>query len=137
MNTLCFNPKFTYKNVKKQFKIKTCIVGAIVSSSYGITSGFNYGISSLIGTAFSFTYVNMLCDYVDNIEKNSESKHILVPVAMIVGETLWNNYYDNICNLDYLTTIVGFLSYKLALYELLYEAIKIDIKNSLNDKKNT
>ena len=46
---------------------------------------------------------------------------------MTLGEFLWNTYSGSTIELDYLTTVVGFFAYKLALFGFVFDVIKEDL----------
>lgn len=120
----------SYSKIKHRFKKDTFKVGAAVSGYYFITQGATLGLSSLLGSTASFVYVNMLSNHVDNIEKGSNSNHMLVPICMTLSEVLWNRHHPDI-QLDFITTYIGFFAYKLALFRIMYDAIRCDIMDMI------
>ena len=114
-------------SVKKRLRNHTIITGGAVSSYYFLSHGTSLGLSSFIGAASSVAYVQLLSHYVENIESTRFQKQLLVPVTMTLGEFLWNTYSGSTIELDYLTTIVGFFAYKLALFGFVFDVIKDDI----------
>lgn len=114
-------------HVKKRLRNHTIITGGSVSSYYFLSHGISLGVSSFIGAASSVAYVHLLSNYVENIESTRFQKQLLVPVTMTLGEFLWNNYSGSVIELDYLTTVVGFFAYKLALFGFVFDVIKDDL----------
>lgn len=132
MITVSCSPKqhtFTSKSLKKKLVKNTLSTGVCVTGYYFLTHTPNIGVSSLIGSFSSVAYVQLLSNYVENIENTRVQKQIVVPVSMILAETVWNNYNPSF-ELDFLTTLVGFFSYKLALFYILIEILKDDILTS-------
>jgi hypothetical protein len=114
-------------HVKKRLRNHTIITGGSVSSYYFLSHGISLGLSSFIGAASSVAYVHLLSQYVENIESARFQKQLLVPVTMTIGEFLWNTYSGSTIELDYLTTVVGFFAYKLALFGFVLDVIKDDL----------
>jgi hypothetical protein len=131
MQTSCCFPN-SYVNIKKNLKIDTARVGAAVSGYYFISHGVSLGMSSLLGSSASFMYISMLSNHVDNIaqDKGSSSNHLLVPLCMTLSETLWNSHHPDL-HLDFITTFIGFFSYKLAVSRIVYDAIRSDVKDMI------
>tara|TARA_Y100000389_G_C17471252_1_gene531297 strand:- start:3450 stop:3872 length:423 start_codon:yes stop_codon:yes gene_type:complete len=128
MNTIVSSQCTTHiSHVKKRLRNHTIITGGTVSSYYFISHGISLGLSSFIGAASSVAYVHLLSTYVENIESAKFQKQLLVPVSMTLTECLWNNYSGSVIELDYLTTIVGFFAYKLALFGFVFDVIKDDL----------
>lgn len=119
-----------YTKIKCRFKRDTYLTGVAVSSAYFLTQPVNLGVSSLVGSLSSALYVNLLSDYVDDIEDRRIQSHILIPVAMIICEHIWNMNNGNF-ELDFLTTFVGFFSYKLALCRILFDIVGESLKEDL------
>ena len=71
----------------------------------------------------SYTYMNLLSDHVDNIERSTFQKQMFVPVSTAAFEMAWNNA-PFAFDFDYGATFVGFLAYKFALTSVLYEVIR-------------
>ena len=122
-------------HVKKRLRNHTIITGGSVSSYYFLSHGTSLGLSSFIEAASSVAYIHLLSHYVENIESSRFQKQLLVPVSMTLGEFLWNTYSGSAIELDYLTTIVGFFAYKLALFGFVFDVIKEDLspKEETND----
>lgn len=114
-------------SVKKRLRNHTIITGGSVSSYYFLSHGTSLGVSSFIGAVSSVAYVHLLSKYVENIESARFQKQLLVPVTMTLGEFLWNTYSGSTIELDYLTTVVGFFAYKLALFGFVFDVIKEDL----------
>ena len=132
MQSLCHYktvPK-SYSKIKSSFKKDTLKVGIVVSGYYFIAQGIPLGLSSLLGSTASFVYVNMLSKYVDNLENGSKPNHILIPLCMTLSEVLWNRHHPEL-QLDFITTYIGFFSYKLALFKIMYDAIRYDIMDMI------
>lgn len=125
-------PSVHFKDLKKKLIKNTFSTGATVTGYYFLTHPANIGASSLVGTASSLAYVQLLSHYVENVENSSFQKQLVVPVGMILGESFWNHYHPAF-ELDFLTTFVGFFSYKLALFFLLLEIIKSDVMNGIEE----
>ena len=67
----------------------------------------------------------------DNIENSPFQKQFLAPIGLAIFETSWNNAPFSF-DFDYGATLVGFLSYKLALTAVLYDMIRdMMIKDSI------
>lgn len=113
----------SYTLIKRRLRNHTIITGGTVSGYYFLNHGVSLGVSSFIGAASSVAYVQMLANYVDNVESSGFQKQLLVPGCMALGEFLWNTYSGTAIELDYLTTIVGFFAYKLALFGFLFDEI--------------
>lgn len=113
----------SYTLIKKRLRNHTIITGGTVSGYYFLHHGVSLGMSSFIGAASSVAYVQLLANYVDNVESLGFQKQLLVPGCMALGEFLWNTYSGSAIELDYLTTIVGFFAYKLALFGFLFDEI--------------
>ena len=117
----------TISQVKKRLKNHTIITGGSVSSYYFLSHGISLGLSSFVGAASSVAYVHLLSNYVENIESARFQKQLLIPVGMTLSEFIWNNYSGSAIELDYLTTLVGFFAYKLALFGFVFDVIKEDV----------
>jgi hypothetical protein len=126
------SPPIQVKELKKKLLKNTFSTGTTVTGLYFLTQPANIGASSLIGTVSSLTYVHLLSQYVENVENSSFQKQLLVPVGMVLGESFWNQYHPSF-ELDFLTTFVGFFSYKLALFFFLLEIVKSDLMNGIED----
>lgn len=125
-------PTVHVKDVKRKLMKNTLGTGTTVTGLYFLTQPANIGASSLVGTVSSLTYVHLLSQYVENVENISFQKQLLVPVGMVIGESFWNHYHPSF-ELDFLTTFVGFFSYKLALFFFLLEIVKSDLMNGIEE----
>jgi hypothetical protein len=112
-----------YDKLKTSLKNSTAAYGAAISASYFITQGADVGVSATIGAIASYTYMNLLSDHVDNIEKSTIQKQMFVPVSTAIFEVLWNNA-PFAFDFDYGATFIGFLAYKFALTYVLFETIR-------------
>lgn len=128
MNTITSRQCVTnITQVKKRLLNHTIITGSSVSGYYFLSHGVSLGLSSFVGAISSVAYVHMLSNYVENIESTGFQKQLLVPVSMTLAEFLWNNYSGSTIEIDYLTSIVGFFAYKMALFGFVYDVIKDDL----------
>lgn len=125
-------PPLTNKYVKKKLIRNTFKTGAAVTGYYFLTHPANIGTSSLIGSVSSLAYVHFLSQYVENIESRGFQKQLMIPVGMILSETVWNQYHPTF-ELDFLTTLVGFFSYKIGLLYILLDIIKDDVINGIEE----
>ena len=126
MNITCtHNASTSFPTVKHKLKSNTIKVGGAVTSFYFLSQGVSLGTSSMIGSISSVAYVHLLTNYVETIEKESFQKQMIVPIAMTVAESIWNHSQTPF-DLDFLTTLVGFFSYKLALFGIIFDIIKHD-----------
>lgn len=114
-------------HVKKRLRNHTIITGGSVSGYYFLSHGTSLGLSSFIGAVSSVAYIHLLSNYVENIESTRFQKQLLVPVTMTLGEFIWNTYSGSTIELDYLTTVVGFFAYKLALFGFVFDVIRDDL----------
>jgi hypothetical protein len=112
-----------YEKLKTSLKNSTAAYGVALSTSYFITQGADAGVSATLGAIASYTYMNLLSDHVDNIEKSTIQKQMFVPVSTAVFEVLWNNA-PFAFDFDYGATFIGFLAYKFALTYVLFETIR-------------
>jgi hypothetical protein len=112
-----------YDKLKTSLKNSTATYGAAISATYFITQGADVGVSATIGAIASYTYMNLLSDHVDNIEKSTIQKQMFVPVSTAIFEVLWNNA-PFAFDFDYGATFIGFLAYKFALTYVLFETIR-------------
>lgn len=128
MNTICTLQTVTphknthpeYEKLKKSLRKSTLAYGSAIASSYFITQGAEEGVSATVGAISSIVYMNALSSHVDTIEKPKFQKQLLVPVGAYMLEALWNQA-PFAFDFDYGATFVGFLAYKMALCEILYE----------------
>lgn len=112
-----------YEKLKTSLKNSTAAYGAALSTSYFITQGADVGVSATLGALASYTYMNLLSDHVDNIERSTFQKQMFVPVSTAAFEMTWNNA-PFAFDFDYGATFVGFLAYKFALTSVLYEVVR-------------
>lgn len=130
MNALCTLQKTVppttrgdYEKLKKNLKKSTLAYGSAIASSYFITQGAEEGLSATVGVLTSFAYVNLLGKHVDTIENGPSQKQLLAPLAASVFEKVWNSA-PFAFDFDYGATFVGFLAYKMALCQVLYDVIR-------------
>lgn len=109
-----------YERLKKDLKKSTLAYGSAIASSYFITTGAEQGLSASVGVLSSFVYVDLLGKHVDTL---GSKKQLLAPLAACVFETLWNDAPFGF-DFDYGATFVGFLAYKMALCQVLYDVIR-------------
>ena len=112
-----------YEKLKTSLKNSTAGYGAALSTSYFITQGADVGVSATLGAVASYTYMNLLSDHVDNIERSTFQKQMFVPVSTAAFEMAWNNA-PFAFDFDYGATFVGFLAYKFALSTVLYQIVR-------------
>jgi len=115
-------PKSDYEKLKRKINRTTFAYGTALTSTYFITQGTPEGVSAALGVATSLSYISLLQNHVDNIEKSPFQKQLLAPVATAVFETMWNNAPFGF-DFDYGATFVGFFAYKLALLSVIYEEV--------------
>jgi len=128
MNVSCVqHTSLSFPHVKKKLKTNTLKIGSAVTSFYFLSSGVSLGTSALLGSVSSFAYIHMLSNHVENIETTKFQKQMIVPVAMAIIESTWNHSTTPF-DLDFLTTLVGFFAYKLALFEIILDIVKEDFK---------
>jgi hypothetical protein len=116
-------PKTDYDKLKKRINYATLGYGGALTSMYFITHGAEQGVSSTIGVATSFAYISLLERHVENIEKPPFQKHLLAPIGTAIFETVWNSA-PFAFDFDYGATFVGFLAYKVALLNLMYDEVR-------------
>ena len=98
--------------------------GTALTSTYFITQGAAEGVSATLGVASSLAYIGLLTKTVDNIENTSPfQKQLLVPVGTAIFETVWN-HAPFAFDFDYGATFVGFLAYKAALLNIVYDEVR-------------
>lgn len=114
--------KTEYQNLKSKINKATLGYGTALTTTYFITQGADEGVSAALGVASSLTYVRLLTNHVDNIEKSSFHKQLLAPVGTAIFESMWNHAPFGF-DFDYGATFVGFLAYKLALLSVIYEEV--------------
>ena len=115
-------PKSDYEKLKRKINRTTFAYGTALTSTYFITQGAPEGVSTALGVATSLSYISLLENHVDNIEKSSFQKQLLAPIGTAIFETMWNNAPFGF-DFDYGATFVGFLAYKLALLSVIYEEV--------------
>ena len=115
-------PKSDYEKLKRKINRTTFAYGTALTSTYFITQGAPEGVSAALGVATSLSYISLLQNHVDNIEKSSFQKQLLAPIGAAVFETMWNNAPFGF-DFDYGATLVGFLAYKVALLTVIYEEV--------------
>jgi len=111
-----------YEKLKKDLKRSTLAYGSAIASSYFITMGAEEGLSVVAGSFKTFAYLNLLGNHVDTLEPAS-NKQLLAPLAAVVFETVWNGA-PFAFDFDYGATFVGFLAYKMALCQVLYDVVR-------------
>jgi hypothetical protein len=88
-----------------------------------VCKGAEEGVSAMLGTVSSMVYLNTLTKRVDNIENASPfPNELLVPVGTFMFEAIWN-HAPFAFDFDYTATLLGFLVYKGALLNLLYDIV--------------
>lgn len=115
-------PKTDYEKLKRKINKTTLGYGTALTSMYFITQGASEGVSATLGVVSSLAYISLLENHVDNIEKPTFQKHLLVPVGTAIFETMWN-HAPFAFDFDYGATFVGFLAYKIALLSVIYEEV--------------
>jgi len=115
-----------YEQIKSKIKKTTLRYGAAVSTYHFIFHTPVDGISASVGTLASYIYVDSLSSYVDNIEKaQGLNKRLLVPTILALSESLWNSSnFPFDFNMG--ATLIGFLAYKMAFYQIVAEELLID-----------
>jgi hypothetical protein len=122
MNIVCKTPT-TYSSLKKRIKKSTFQYGFALTSGYFVCKGAEEGVSAMLGTVSSMVYLNTLTRRVDNIENSSPfPNELLVPVGTFMFEAVWNQA-PFAFDFDYTATLLGFLVYKGALLNLLYDVV--------------
>lgn len=126
--------RLSYPQLKKQLCSNTIKTG-IVLSSYYFFNDFDKGLSMTIGATASTIYIYSLCNYVDKITEKPSNFQLLVPLGTNMLEYIINTSQDQV-HLDYLTTFIGFVSYKMAILTVLLDEISIMIKDDLDEQNN-
>lgn len=130
--------KTEYEKLKTSLRRSTVGYGTAIASSYFITQGAAEGVSATIGAVASLTYLNTLSKHVDEIENSPFQKQILVPVGTAIFESMWNHAPFSF-DFDYGATFIGFLAYKFALTNVLYDVVRhmllTDSDNFYNTEK--
>lgn len=115
--------KATYKDTKEKLKKHTLQYGLALTSAYFICRGAEEGVSAMLGSVSSVVYLNMLSKNVDDIEKRILPLELAVPISVAMFEKIWNEA-PFAFDFDYEATLFGFLVYKGALLNILYDIIK-------------
>ena len=124
----------TYIGIKNKFNGDTFRTGLMLSSYYGISQDTKLFASVVLGSSACFLYSNMLSKYVDRIEEKPIPYHLTIPITMVLAESIWNHNVDDF-QLDYITSFIGFFSYKLAIFNMMVDAIRYDINEMLEKEK--
>jgi hypothetical protein len=112
-----------YEQVKSKIKKTTLQYGVAVSTYHFIFHTPIDGVSATLGTIASCIYVDSLSSYVDNIEKvPGLNKRLLLPTCLALAESVWNSN-DLPFDFNMGATLFGFLSYKMAFYQIVAEEI--------------
>ena len=122
--------RLSYPQLKKQLCSNTVKTGIVLSSYYFYNEGFDKGISMSIGATASTLYMYLLCNFVDKITEKPSNFQLLVPLGTNMLEYIINASQDRV-HLDYLTTFIGFLSYKMAILTVLFDEVSMMIKDDL------
>jgi hypothetical protein len=121
-----------YEKIKHKIKKSTLKYGAAVSTYHFIFHTPVDGISASIGTIASCIYIDSLSNYVDNIERlPGLNKRLLVPTFLALLESMWNSH-DLGFDFNMGATLFGFLSYKMAFYQIVAEELLV-IDNDLSE----
>jgi len=115
--------KTDYDRLKNNLRKSTIGYGTAIASSYFITQGAAEGVSATVGAVTSLTYLNTLSKHVDDIEHSPFQAQLLVPVGTAIFEIMWNHAPFSF-DFDYGATFVGFLAYKFALSNVLYDVVR-------------
>ena len=122
MNIVCKTPT-NYSSLKKRIKKSTFQYGVALTSGYFVCKGAEEGVSAMLGTISSMVYLNTLTNRVDNIENSSPfPNELFIPVGAFMFEAIWN-HAPFAFDFDYTATLLGFLVYKGALLNLLYDVV--------------
>ena len=114
----------TYEKTKEKLKRDTLQYGVALTSGYFVCKGAAEGVSAMLGTVSSLVYINTLSKKVDEIEKSSSPPfQLFVPLGTAIFEKLWNEAPFSF-DFDYQATLFGFLVYKGALLNILYEIVR-------------
>ena len=112
-----------YEHIKAKIKKSTLKYGVAVSTYHFIFHTPIDGISATMGTIASCIYVDSLSTYVDNIERlPGINKRLLIPTLLALSESMWNSY-DLGFDFNMGATLFGFLSYKMAFYQIVAEEL--------------
>lgn len=116
-------PPKTYHEIKSTLKRDTLACGIGLSAFHLTLNGVAGGASSIVGTAASVAYVDMLGRYVDRIEDRPSQKQLLAPMSAAVFEVACNNTELLPFDFNYTETLICFLSYKIALFLMAYRSL--------------
>lgn len=105
-----------YPKIKKKLRKNTFVLSGVFTAYYGITYGEQGVVSSLVGAAASFTYLELLSKNVEELDFSKSA--VLVPLAAAFIEKV--SPYE----FNYEATLVTFLSYQFAVLSLLYDEIQ-------------
>jgi hypothetical protein len=112
-----------YEHIKTKIKKSTLKYGVAVSTYHFIFHTPVDGISATMGTIASCIYIDSLSTYVDNIERlPGINKRLLIPTLLALSESMWNSY-DLGFDFNMGATLFGFLSYKMAFYQIVAEEL--------------
>jgi len=117
------NEHNNYRVLKSRLKNSTAGYGALVSTGYLLAHGGEEGMSVALGAVTSYAYISFLSYRVDRMEKAIVPIEFFAPFALVAFETTWNSS-TNVFQFDYGATLIGFLSYKLALSTVIYEIVR-------------
>ena len=112
-----------YEKLKKRLRKSTIGYGTALSTASFITQGSDKGLSMTLGVLTSYTYLSSLEKYVDNIETSGFPNQFSAPLSVAAFEVFWNSAPFSF-DFDYGSTFLGFLSYKFAIINVLYETVK-------------
>lgn len=115
--------KTEYEKLKTKLRSSTAAYGGAIAASYFITQGASEGVSATLGAVTSLTYLNSLTRFVDDIENSPLQTQILIPVGTVIFESFWNNAPFSF-DFDYGATFVGFLAYKFALTNVIFDMVR-------------
>jgi hypothetical protein len=116
-------PKNDYDKLKRRINRATIGYGGALTSMYFITHGAEQGVSATMGVATSLAYISLLENHVDNIENSPFQKQLLAPIGTAIFETVWNSA-PFAFDFDYGVTFIGFLAYKVALLNVVYDEVR-------------
>ena len=121
--------KLSYITLKNKLLTNTIKNGTCLTAFYFLNDTIDNTVSISIGALSSYMYVKLLTKYVDDIHgSNRKPYQLFVPFGYTVFEYLFNNVQNQI-HLDFLTTCVGFFSYKIAVFFILIDEIAYMIKD--------
>lgn len=129
--------KTEYEKLKSKLRLSTTAYGGAIAASYFITQGASEGVSATLGAVTSLTYLNSLSGFVDDIENSPVQTQLLIPIGTVIFESFWNNAPFSF-DFDYGATFIGFLAYKFALTNVIFDIVKdmmIQDANEIYDSK--